>query len=80
MKKNINNQNSQVYTWMKEWVNLINNNDDNWLEIENVGKFKELNFSDENSVDNKVKFTYKSVIWDKKILRIEKIKKILNKL
>ena len=66
---------SQVYNWMKEWVdrtsqtkyeNSFNEKSDEWIEIEGIGRFKGLEIViDEQSDSHEITINLKYDEWDK---------------
>jgi len=66
---------SQVYNWMKEWVdrtsqtkyeNSFNEKSDEWIEIEGIGRFKGLEIvTDEHSDSHEITINLKYDEWDK---------------
>ena len=66
---------SQVYNWMKEWVDLtsqtkyensFNEKSDEWIEIEGIGRFKGLKIvTDEHSDFHEITINLKYDEWDK---------------
>jgi len=65
----------EVYNWMKEWVdrtsqikyeNSFNEKSDEWIEIENIGRFKGLEIVTEESEDvNQITINLTYDEWDK---------------
>ena len=65
----------EVYNWMKEWVdrtsqikyeNSFNEKSDEWIEIENIGRFKGLEIVTEESEDvNQITINLTYNEWDK---------------
>ena len=66
---------SQVYNWMKEWVDLtsqtkyensFNEKSDEWIEIEGIGRFKGLEIVTEERTDShEITINLKYDEWDK---------------
>jgi hypothetical protein len=66
---------SQVYNWMKEWVdrtsqtkyeNSFNEKSDEWIEIEGIGRFKGLEIITEEQTDShEITINLKYDEWDK---------------
>jgi hypothetical protein len=69
---------NSIEKWMKEWVNRtsqvkyensFNENSDEWIEIEGIGRFKGLDIvSEEHSDINEITINIKYDVWDKNIL------------
>jgi hypothetical protein len=65
----------EVYNWMKEWVdrtsqikyeNSFNEKSDEWIDIENIGRFKGLEIVTEESEDvNQITINLTYDEWDK---------------
>ena len=66
---------SQVYNWMKEWVDLtsqtkyensFNEKSDEWIKIEGIGRFKGLEIVTDEHLDfHEITITLKYDEWDK---------------
>ena len=69
---------NSVEKWMKEWVdrtsqvkyeNSFNENSDEWIEIEGIGRFKGLEIvSGEHQDINEITINLKYDVWDKNVL------------
>jgi len=67
-----------INNWMKDWLKLssktefdnsFNENSDEWVVIDGVGKFKGLEIITENNDDiSNITITLKYDIWDKNVL------------
>lgn len=67
-----------IKRWMKEWVdrtsqvkyeNSFNEESDEWIEIEGIGKFKGLEIvSEQHDELNEITINLKYDVWDKNVL------------